>query len=80
MIIISLDSPAISLPRMETHEMVGREVRAAIAKIGVAMPENIPAAVQPVTHKNRAAYQIQYVATYLLANGVAEIEKYRLPN
>ncbi|MCX6990399.1 MAG: DNA damage-inducible protein D [Chlamydiae bacterium] len=26
---------------METHEMVGREVRAAIAKIGVAMPENI---------------------------------------
>jgi DNA-damage-inducible protein D len=29
---------------METHEMVGREVRAAIAKIGVAMPENIPPA------------------------------------
>lgn len=29
---------------MEAHEMVGREVRAAIAKIGVAMPENIPAA------------------------------------
>jgi DNA-damage-inducible protein D len=27
---------------IETHEMVGREVRAAIAKIGVAMPENIP--------------------------------------
>ena len=26
---------------IETHEMVGREVRAAIAKIGVAMPENI---------------------------------------
>lgn len=29
---------------MDTHEMVGREVRAAIAKIGVAMPENIPLA------------------------------------
>ena len=29
---------------MATHEMVGREVRAAIAKIGVAMPENIPPA------------------------------------
>src|SRR5579864_455685 len=29
---------------METHEMVGREIRVAIAKIGVAMPENIPAA------------------------------------
>ncbi len=29
---------------MEAHEMVGREVRAAIAKIGVAMPENIPPA------------------------------------
>ena len=29
---------------IETHEMVGREVRAAIAKIGVAMPENIPPA------------------------------------
>jgi len=29
---------------LETHEMVGREVRAAIAKIGVAMPENIPPA------------------------------------
>jgi len=29
---------------METHEMVGREVRAAIAKIGVTMPENIPPA------------------------------------
>jgi DNA-damage-inducible protein D len=29
---------------METHEMVGREVRAAIAKIGLAMPENIPPA------------------------------------
>jgi DNA-damage-inducible protein D len=27
---------------METHEMVGREVRAAIAKIGVAMPEKHP--------------------------------------
>ena len=26
---------------MKTHEMVGKEVRAAIAKIGVAMPENI---------------------------------------
>ena len=31
---------------METHEMVGREVRAAIAKLGVAMPENI----QPASH------------------------------
>jgi DNA-damage-inducible protein D len=29
---------------IETHEMVGREVRTAIAKIGVAMPENIPPA------------------------------------
>jgi DNA-damage-inducible protein D len=29
---------------IETHEMVGREVRSAIAKIGVAMPENIPPA------------------------------------
>src|SRR3990167_2826630 len=29
---------------IETHEMVGKEVRAAIAKIGVAMPENIPPA------------------------------------
>src|SRR3989344_8711502 len=29
---------------IETHEMVGKEVRAAIAKIGVAFPENIPPA------------------------------------
>jgi DNA-damage-inducible protein D len=29
---------------MEVHEDVGKEVRAAIAKIGVAMPENIPPA------------------------------------
>jgi DNA-damage-inducible protein D len=29
---------------MEVHEAVGKEVRAAITKIGVAMPENIPAA------------------------------------
>lgn len=29
---------------METHEAVGKEVRAAIVKIGVALPENIPAA------------------------------------
>jgi DNA-damage-inducible protein D len=29
---------------METHEMVEKEVRAAIAKIGVALPENIPPA------------------------------------
>jgi DNA-damage-inducible protein D len=29
---------------IETHEMVGKEVRAAIAKIGVALPENIPPA------------------------------------
>lgn len=29
---------------MEAHKMVGREVRVAIAKIGVAMPENIPPA------------------------------------
>ncbi len=29
---------------MEVHEAVGKEVRAAIVKIGVALPENIPAA------------------------------------
>ena len=29
---------------IETHEMVGKEIRAAITKIGVAMPENIPPA------------------------------------
>src|SRR5271157_3003857 len=29
---------------MEVHEAVGKEVRAAIIKIGVALPENIPAA------------------------------------
>lgn len=29
---------------MEVHEAVGKEVRAAIAKIGVPLPENIPAA------------------------------------
>ncbi len=29
---------------MEVHEAVGKEVRAAISKIGVAMPENIPPA------------------------------------
>lgn len=29
---------------MEVHETVGKEVRAAIVKIGVALPENIPAA------------------------------------
>jgi DNA-damage-inducible protein D len=29
---------------MEVHEAVGKEVRAAIAKIGVPFPENIPAA------------------------------------
>ncbi len=38
---------------METHEMVGREVRAAIAKIGVAMPENIPAAEPIKNVENR---------------------------
>ena len=37
---------------METHEMVGREVRAAIAKIGVAMPENIPPA-EPIKNVER---------------------------
>jgi hypothetical protein len=31
-----------SIIALETHEMFGREVRAAIAKIGVAMPKNIP--------------------------------------
>ncbi len=36
----------INNPRdaMEVHEAVGKEVRAAIVKIGVALPENIPAA------------------------------------
>ena len=29
---------------MEVHETVGKEVRAAIAKISVLLPENIPAA------------------------------------
>ena len=29
---------------METHEMVGQEVRSAIAKIGGTFPENIPPA------------------------------------
>jgi DNA-damage-inducible protein D len=29
---------------METHETVGQEVRATIAKIGVPLPENIPPA------------------------------------
>ncbi|MGD0664479.1 MAG: hypothetical protein ABSA17_01950 [Rhabdochlamydiaceae bacterium] len=29
---------------MEVHEAVGKEVRAAIVKIGVSLPENIPAA------------------------------------
>ncbi|HSX37595.1 MAG TPA: DNA damage-inducible protein D [Chlamydiales bacterium] len=37
---------------MEAHEMVGREVRAAIAKIGVAMPENIPPA-EPIKNVER---------------------------
>ncbi|MBP7074344.1 MAG: DNA damage-inducible protein D [Rhabdochlamydiaceae bacterium] len=32
---------------MEVHEAVGKEVRAAIVKIGVALPENIPA-VEPI--------------------------------
>lgn len=37
---------------IETHEMVGKEVRAAIAKIGVAMPENIRAA-EPIKNVER---------------------------
>src|SRR3989344_382066 len=38
---------------IETHEMVGKEVRAAIAKIGVAFPENIPPAEPIKNVENR---------------------------
>ena len=38
---------------IETHEMVGKEVRAAIAKIGVALPENIPPAEPIKNIENR---------------------------
>ncbi len=38
---------------METHEQVGKEVRATIAKIGGTMPENIPPAEPIANVKNR---------------------------
>ena len=42
---------------IETHEMVGREVRAAIAKIGVAMPENVPPA-EPIKNVEKRLKKI----------------------
>jgi len=49
---------------MATHEMVGREVRAAIAKIGVAMPENIPPA-EPIKNVEK---RLKTVKPKLLLN------------
>jgi DNA-damage-inducible protein D len=41
---LKLDNIKNQREAMEVHEAVGKEVRAAIAKIGVPLPENIPAA------------------------------------
>ena len=43
---------------MEVHEAVGKEVRAAITKIGVAMPENIPPA-EPIKNVEKRLKKIK---------------------
>ncbi len=55
---LKLDNIKNQRDAIETHEMVGKEVRAAIAKIGVALPENIP----PAEHIKNVKKRLKHVS------------------
>lgn len=64
-----LKKEGVNNPRdaMETHETVGKEVRAAIAKIGGTPPENIP----PAEHIKKVEKRLKSAKSRL----VIDIEK-----
>lgn len=61
---------------IETHEMVGKEVRAAITKIGVALPENIPAA-EPIKNVEKRLKKAKPIFT-LDDKDISRISKNKL--